>query len=108
MSGLPISLQLSQRYVTLFRTTGMRTMILASALLLAGVSASANPFGQLTVLIPLTPGTVAGAGGTQWTTTLWAANTSDRDLAVACTSLVAINPPVPSPLLTPHSTPTIT
>jgi hypothetical protein len=84
----------------------MRRIILASALLLAAVCASANPFGQLTVLVPLNPGTVAGANGTQWTTMLWAANTSDQDVTIACTP-ESVGVPLPCPLLKAHSTTSI-
>jgi hypothetical protein len=83
----------------------MRPTILASAiLLLTAASAVANPFGQLTVLVPLNPGTVAGAGGTQWTTTLWATNTSDHDVTITCTPVLGVDPPIPCPVLMAHST----
>ena len=86
----------------------MRTIILASTLLLAAVCASANPSGQLTVLVPLNPGTVAGANRTQWTTTLWAANTSDQDVTIACTfGIGGIVPPPSCPVLKAHSTTSI-
>ena len=78
--------------------------MLASALLLAAASAFANPFGQLTVLVPLNPGSVAGANGTQWTTTLWAANTSDQDVSIVCTFAISEIPPPPCPVLKAHST----
>ncbi len=77
-------------------------------LLLLAVSAAANPSGQLTVLIPLNPGTVAGANGTQWTTALWAANTSDRDVTITCTQSPFLGaPPLPCPVLKAHSTTSI-
>jgi hypothetical protein len=82
----------------------MRRIMLASALLLAAVSAFANPSGQLTVLVPLNPGSVAGANGTQWTTTLWAANSSDQDVTIACTHFADGAPPTPCPVLKAHST----
>lgn len=47
-------------------------------------AAFANPNGYLIVLVPLNPGTVSGAFGTQWTTTLWASNGSDTDLRIRC------------------------
>jgi hypothetical protein len=85
----------------------MRPTILASALLLTAASAFANPFGQLTVLVPLNPGTVAGADGTQWMTTLWAANTSGHDVTITCTPIIGVDPFIPCPVLKAHSTTSI-
>lgn len=48
--------------------------------------AFANPSGYLMVLVPLNPGSVSGAFGTLWTTTLWASNGSDADLRIRCLS----------------------
>lgn len=83
----------------------MGKTILAAVLLLAAMSAFANPSGRLTVLVPLNPGTVAGASGTQWVTTLWAANTSDQDVTIVCnTGGGGVVPALPCPLLKAHST----
>lgn len=83
------------------RTTGMRNTILTIALALAAASAFANPFGQMTILVPINPGAVPGAGGTQWTTSLWVTNTADRDAVIVCDNQ-------PCPTLKAHSTTRIT
>ena len=82
----------------------MTKAALALAISLFATAASANPFGWITVFVPLNPGVVNGAGGTQWTTTLWASNTSDHEFPVICdnTSLL-VDSPVPC-TLKPHST----
>jgi hypothetical protein len=59
------------------------------------------PIQRLTVLVPLNPGIVAGANGTEWTTTLWASNTSDFDVPIACTTP---SQATPCPVLPAHST----
>jgi len=79
----------------------MRTRIVAVIALAFAASAFANPYGRLTVLVPINPGTVAG-GGALWTTTLWATNTGDSPVQLDCTSA---NPGIdPCPLLEPHTT----
>src|SRR5437763_3416018 len=65
-------------------------------LALAAVTASANPSGRLTVLVPINPGIVVGAGGT-WTTTLWATNSGDTDATIDCSN-------APCQVLKAHST----
>lgn len=59
---------------------------LALLLLSFAISSAAlgNPTGYLIALVPLNPGTVSGANGTLWTTTLWASNGSDTDLRIRC------------------------
>lgn len=49
-------------------------------------AAFANPFGHLSLLVPINPGTAPGAFGTQWTTRLWITNLSPVDAAVVCDS----------------------
>lgn len=66
------------------------------ALVLVAASAFANPAGRLTVLVPVNPGSIAGAGAL-WTTTLWATNSGDRDVQLDCT-------PAACPSLKAHST----
>jgi hypothetical protein len=68
----------------------------------ATVSVFANPFGRLTVLVPINPGSVAGAGA-QWTTTLWATNSGDKDVSLDC-SQPFLDPSPPCPILKAHST----
>ena len=70
------------------------------ALLFTAVSAIANPSGRLTVLVPINPGTLAGAGA-QWTTTLWATNTGDLDAFLGCTHASNDDP---CPVLKAHTT----
>jgi len=65
-------------------------------LALTAVTASANPSGRLTVLVPINPGIVVGAGGT-WTTTLWATNNGDTDATIDCSN-------APCQVLKAHST----
>src|SRR5258706_3540012 len=60
------------------------TLFLTSILL--AVSAFANPSGRYVALIPINPGVVAGVGGSQWTTSLWATNTGDHDIPLVCES----------------------
>jgi hypothetical protein len=57
---------------------------LAIVLLLTSTAALANPFGHLTVLVPINPGTAPGAFGTQWTTKLWITNLSQANASVFC------------------------
>jgi hypothetical protein len=77
------------------------TLLAAAALLLA-----IGPFfppQQLNALVPLNPGAVSGANGTVWTTTLWATNSGDEDVSIAC-SIDPHLPQGPCPLLKAHST----
>jgi hypothetical protein len=77
------------------------TLLAAASLLLA-----IGPFfppQQLTALVPLNPGSLSGANGTVWTTTLWATNSGDDDVSVAC-SIDPHLPQGPCPLLKAHST----
>src|SRR3954447_800959 len=86
----------------------MNKAALALAISLFATAASANPFGWITVFVPLNPGVVNGAGGTQWTTTLWASNTSEHEFPVICdNSGIIIDPPLPCQTLKPHSTTSI-
>lgn len=62
-----------------------RITLFLSSILLA-VSAFANPSGRYVALIPINPGVVPGVGGSQWTTSLWATNTGDRDIPLLCES----------------------
>lgn len=81
-----------------------KSLLLALALLSFTPAAFANPFGWVTVFVPLNPGVVAGAGGTQWTTTLWVSNTSDQSFPIICEASILLTPPVPCPALTARST----
>jgi hypothetical protein len=81
-----------------------KALLLALALLSLAPTAFANPFGWVTVFVPLNPGVVAGAGGTQWTTTLWVSNTSDQSFPIVCVPSILLTPPVPCPTLTARST----
>jgi hypothetical protein len=65
----------------------MTKAALTIALLALALPALANPFGYLTALVPLNPGSAPGAFGAQWTTTLWASNNSDSDVKIACQTL---------------------
>lgn len=81
-----------------------KALLLALALLSIAPAAFANPGGWVTVFVPLNPGVVAGAGGTQWTTTLWVSNTSDQSFPVICEPLNLADPPPPCPVLPARST----
>jgi hypothetical protein len=57
------------------------------ALLLAALTTlplAANPISAGIVLVPITPGTVSGAFGSQWVTRLTAHNPADADARIAC------------------------
>ena len=75
----------------------MNKVFLALAFLLLASAAFANPGGWVTVFVPLNPGVVAGAGGTQWTTTLWISNTSSQEFPVICDSNNFLAPPIAGP-----------
>ncbi len=62
----------------------MRKIALLVALLAASTPLVANPSGFVTALVAINPGTVPGAFGAQWTTTLWASNNSDADANIGC------------------------
>jgi hypothetical protein len=55
---------------------------LAIVLSLLALPLFANPSSVGVVLVPISPGTINGASGAQWTTTLWAHNTGDTDAMV--------------------------
>ena len=59
-------------------------MRLTLALLLISSAALANPFGHLTVLVPINPGSAPGAFGTAWVTKLWITNLSSADTMPSC------------------------
>jgi hypothetical protein len=80
----------------------MKRMTVALALALAATNLFANPFGFVTYLVPINPGVVAGADGTQWQTTLWFSNASDQEAQIVCDS------PLTCPTLRPHSTTSLT
>jgi hypothetical protein len=65
---------------------------LTLALLFTSAAAMANPFGHLTVLVPINPGSAPGAFGTAWTTKLWITNLSATDATLTCDS--GVNCPV--------------
>jgi len=65
---------------------------LTLALLFASTAALANPFGHLTVLVPINPGSAPGAFGTAWATKLWITNLSSADTMVNCDA--GVNCPV--------------
>ncbi len=77
------------------------TLLAAAALFLA--IGPLLPAQQLTGFVPLNPGTVSGAYGTLWSTTLWATNASDNDASIVCTTDPHL-PHSPCPLLKAHST----
>ena len=56
------------------------------ALLFVSTAAMANPFGHLSVLVPIDPGSAPGAFGTLWTTKLWITNLSAGDATIVCDS----------------------
>src|SRR5438045_7752415 len=62
------------------------------ALLFVCTAALANPFGHLTVLVPINPGSAPGAFGTAWTTKLWITNLSPADTMLNCDA--GVNCPV--------------
>lgn len=62
--------------------------------------ALANPSGVLVVLVPINPGTLPGAFGTNWTTTLWVHNASDVDGRIEC---AAADPRI-CPVVKAHTT----
>ena len=66
-------------------------------IVLSASVALANPFGQFIVVVPVNPGTITGANGTQWVTTLWISNGSDNDSTIDCDAS-------PCPTLKAHST----
>ena len=57
---------------------------LTLTLLFASAAAMANPFGHMTVLVPINPGSAPGAFGTIWTTKLWITNISPADTTLNC------------------------
>ncbi|HEY6893270.1 MAG TPA: hypothetical protein VI258_03815, partial [Rhodanobacteraceae bacterium] len=57
---------------------------LAIVFLLTATAAFANPSGHLSVLVPINPGSLPGAFGTQWATKLWITNLSSADTTVVC------------------------
>jgi hypothetical protein len=81
----------------------MKKAALAIATTLFAAAAAANPSGWITVLVPLNPGVIAGAG-TQWTTTLWASNTSGQTFNIDCRYGFVEPPPPPCDQLKAHST----
>src|SRR5258708_15366772 len=82
----------------------MKKALLALVFLLLAPAAFANPFGWIVVFVPLNPGVVAGAGGTQWTTSLWVSNTSDQSFPLICEESILLTPPLPCPAIAAHST----
>ncbi len=82
----------------------MKKTLLVLALTLFSPAAFANPSGWVAVFVPLNPGVVAGAGGTQWTTNLWISNTSSQEFPVVC-AIIADGPlPIGCPNIPAHST----
>ena len=81
----------------------MRITTAACTLLLAAVSAFANPSGRLTVLVPVNPGVLTGANGTVWRTTLYVSNSGDTLVHLDCNILPA-SPSLPCPTIAAHST----
>jgi hypothetical protein len=53
-------------------------------LLFSSTAAFANPFGHLSILVPINPGSAPGAFGTQWTTKLWITNLSAANASIQC------------------------
>lgn len=58
----------------------MKRFLLALA---AALPLAANPISTGVVLVPINPGTVNGAGGSQWVTRLWAHNPTAADARIA-------------------------
>src|SRR5579884_2885493 len=56
----------------------------AIVLLLTATASFANPSGHLSVLVPINPGSLPGAFGTQWAAKLWITNLSTADTTVVC------------------------
>jgi hypothetical protein len=75
----------------------MKQILSILILLLSASAALANPFGNYVVIVPVNPGTLLGANGTQWVTSLWVSNGSDRDTTIDCDAQ-------PCPVLKAHST----
>jgi hypothetical protein len=61
----------------------MRTLLIVS-LALTAMTAAANPIGVQVVLLPLNPGTVAGAYSALWSTSAWMHNGSSDDVRIGC------------------------
>jgi len=78
----------------------MKSIRITFALLVAisAATALANPSGDWVVVVPINPGTLAGANGTQWVTSLWVSNASDHDTLIDC------DDPGNCPVLRAHST----
>lgn len=57
----------------------MKRLLLALA---AALPLAANPISTGVVLVPINPGTVNGAGGSQWVTRLWAHNPAGADARI--------------------------
>lgn len=66
------------------------------------LATSAAAFAQLdnsTILVPINPGVVAGAGGARWTTTLWAFNVASQPVGLTCPD----SDPANCAMVLPHS-----
>jgi len=78
----------------------MKPIRLGLALLFALSTSAvlANPSGDWIIVVPINPGTIGGANGTQWVTSLWVSNASDKDTIIDC------DDPGNCPALRAHST----
>ncbi|HEY4642056.1 MAG TPA: hypothetical protein VII75_11990 [Thermoanaerobaculia bacterium] len=76
---------------------------LTVVLVLAALPLFANPGAVGVVLVPISPGTVAGANGAQWTTTLWMHNADFGDVTIYGDTDSVIAPNVTMQLGVPYA-----
>jgi hypothetical protein len=76
---------------------------LTAVLALVALPLFANPAAVGVILVPISPGTVAGANGAQWTTTLWAHNADLGEVTISGDTDSVIAPNVTMQLGVPYA-----
>jgi hypothetical protein len=71
--------------------------------LLTALPLFANPSSVGVILVPISPGTINGANGAQWATTLWAHNAGESDAMVLGDTNIVVPPHTTRQLAVPYA-----